>query len=176
MTRWFAKLNPAWLLIAFCGSRMCSIKRTGRWYIRFFPALQKEFGYSDAVVGLTGALFLWGIRTVFSASGFVFGDRYSKRVLVTASLGIGALYGAFGSFTPNGASLPRLPGTAWCLRVDVHARGYALMANAHGAATRSKAISIFGTSQLVGVAVGGSLSGYHRGEVPLARIVFCARA
>src|SRR4030095_479388 len=37
---------------------------------------------------------------------------------------------------------------------------YALMADAPGAETRSKAIGIFGTSQIVGVAVGGSLSGF----------------
>jgi predicted MFS family arabinose efflux permease len=35
-----------------------------------------------------------------------------------------------------------------------------LMANAHGPDTRSKAISIFATSQLAGVAVGGSISGW----------------
>jgi len=34
------------------------------------------------------------------------------------------------------------------------------MANAHGPATRSKAVAIFATSQMVGVAVGGALSGY----------------
>src|SRR5262249_12950437 len=37
---------------------------------------------------------------------------------------------------------------------------YALMAAAHGPKTRSRAIGIFGTSQLVGVALGGSVSGY----------------
>ena len=37
---------------------------------------------------------------------------------------------------------------------------YALMANAHGPDTRSRAIAMFGTSQMVGVAVGGSASGY----------------
>src|SRR5436190_21075253 len=38
--------------------------------------------------------------------------------------------------------------------------GYGLMAAAHGPQTRSRAIAIFGTSQLVGVALGGSLSAY----------------
>jgi predicted MFS family arabinose efflux permease len=37
---------------------------------------------------------------------------------------------------------------------------YALMANAHGPSTRSKAVAIFGTSQMIGVAVGGSMSGF----------------
>ena len=35
-----------------------------------------------------------------------------------------------------------------------------LIANAHGPETRSRAVALFATSQLVGVAVGGSLSGY----------------
>jgi predicted MFS family arabinose efflux permease len=34
------------------------------------------------------------------------------------------------------------------------------MAEAHGPETRSRAIAVFGTSQLLGVAIGGSLSGY----------------
>jgi predicted MFS family arabinose efflux permease len=37
---------------------------------------------------------------------------------------------------------------------------FALMASAHGPKTRSKAISIFATSQMLGVAIGGSLSGW----------------
>jgi predicted MFS family arabinose efflux permease len=37
---------------------------------------------------------------------------------------------------------------------------FALMANAHGPETRSKAIALFATSQLVGVAFGGSLGGF----------------
>ena len=36
--------------------------------------------------------------------------------------------------------------------------GYALIAAAHGPRTRSRAIAVFGTSQLVGVAIGGSVS------------------
>ena len=54
-----------------------------------------------------------------------------------------------------------MPRIARHFRVSLHACGiYALMANAHGPATRSKAIALFATSQMVGVAVGGSLSGY----------------
>jgi predicted MFS family arabinose efflux permease len=37
---------------------------------------------------------------------------------------------------------------------------YALMANAHGPETRSRAIAIFATSQMAGVAAGGTASGY----------------
>ncbi|MGH9626776.1 MAG: MFS transporter, partial [Bryobacteraceae bacterium] len=37
---------------------------------------------------------------------------------------------------------------------------YVLMANAHPPETRSRALAFFGTSQIVGIAVGGSLSGF----------------
>ena len=52
---------------------------------------------------------------------------------------------------------------------------YALMANAHGPDTRSRAIAMFGTSQMVGVAIGGSVSGYIAQHLELARLVLGAR-
>ena len=59
MTRRFANLNPAWLLIAFLWFAYVLNQADRQVVYTLFPALQKEFGYSDAVVGLTGALFLW---------------------------------------------------------------------------------------------------------------------
>ena len=159
MTRRFANLNPAWLLIAFLWFAYVLNQADRQVVYTLFPALQKEFGYSDAVVGLTGALFLW-VYGLCSPLAGVFGDRYSKRVLVTASLGIWSTFTVLSGLSPNGASLLACRALLGVSESMFMPAGYALMANAHGAATRSKAISIFGTSQLVGVAVGGSLSGY----------------
>ena len=45
-----------------------------------FPALQQEFGFSDAVVGLTGALFCGSTGCARRLSG-ILGDRWSKTKL-----------------------------------------------------------------------------------------------
>jgi hypothetical protein len=68
MTRPFAKLNPAWLLIGFLWFAYVLNQADRQVVYTLFPALQKEFGFSDAVVGLTRALFLW-VYGLCSAGG-----------------------------------------------------------------------------------------------------------
>jgi predicted MFS family arabinose efflux permease len=124
-----------------------------------FPALQKEFGYSDAVVGLTGALFLWvyGLCSPFAG---ILGDRISKRVLVTVSIAMWSIFTALSGLSPNGTFLLACRALLGVSESMFMPAAFGLMANAHGPETRSRAISIFATSQLAGVALGGSLSGY----------------
>jgi MFS family permease len=153
------RFNPAWMLIAFLWFSYLLNHADRQVVYTLFPALQKEFGYRDAVVGLTGALFLW-VYGLCSPLAGVFGDRYSKRVLVTASLAIWSTFTVLSALSPNGASLLACRALLGVSESMFMPAAYALMANAHGPETRSKAISIFGTSQLVGVALGGALSGY----------------
>ena len=124
-----------------------------------FPALQKEFGYSDAAVGLTGALFLW-VYGLCSPLAGILGDRISKPVLVTASVGIWSTFTALCGLSPNGAFLLACRALLGVSESMFMPAAFGLMANAHGPGTRSRAIGIFATSQLAGVALGGSLSGY----------------
>jgi len=151
--------DRAWLLIGFLWFAYLLNHADRQVVYTLFPALQRELGYSDAVVGLTGALFLWVYGLCSPVSG-ILGDRISKRVLVTASIAIWSTFTILSGLSPTGAFL------LWCralLGVSESMfmpAAYALMANAHRPETRSRAISIFGTSQLVGVAVGGSVSGY----------------
>src|SRR5215472_3995307 len=159
MTNGFARLNPAWTLIGFLWLAYLLNHADRQVVYTLLPALQKEFGYGDAVVGLTGALFLWVYGACSPLAG-IFGDRYSKRVMVTASLGIWSSFTVLSGLSPNGASLLACRALLGISESMFMPAAYALMANAHGPETRSKAISIFGTSQLVGVALGGSLSGY----------------
>jgi predicted MFS family arabinose efflux permease len=62
--------------------------------------------------------------------------------------------------SPNGAFLLACRALLGVSESVFMPAGYALMAAAHGPQSRSKAIAIFGTSQLVGVAVGGSFSAW----------------
>jgi predicted MFS family arabinose efflux permease len=121
--------------------------------------LQKEFGYSDAVVGLTGALFLW-VYGLCSPLAGILGDRMPKRVLVTASIAMWSAFTALSGLSPNGAFLLACRALLGVSESMFMPAAFGLMANAHGPETRSRAISIFATSQLAGVALGGSLSGY----------------
>jgi predicted MFS family arabinose efflux permease len=152
-------LKPEWLLIAYLW--LCYVLNHADRQVVYtlFPALQREFGYSDAVVGLTGALFLW-VYGLCSPLAGVAGDRWPKARLVTGSLIVWSGFTVLSGFSPNGSFLlacRALLGVSESLFMPA---AYALMANAHAPETRSKAIAIFATSQMAGVAIGGSLSGY----------------
>jgi predicted MFS family arabinose efflux permease len=153
------RLAPEWLLIGYLWGCYVLNHADRQVVYTLFPALQKEFGYSDAVVGLTGALFLWVYGLCSPVAG-ILGDRFSKTKLVVASLAIWSTFTVLSGLSPNGVFLlacRALLGVSESLFMPA---AYALMAAAHGPQTRSKAIGAFATSQLVGVAVGGSLSGF----------------
>jgi len=151
--------RPEWALIAFLW--VCYVLNHADRQVVYtlFPALQKEFGLSNALLGLTGALFLWtyGLCSPFAG---ILGDRWSKTKVVTISLIVWSCFTILTGFVTNGTLLltcRTLLGISESLFMPA---AFALMANAHGPSTRSKAIAIFATSQMVGVAVGGSLSGW----------------
>ena len=148
-----------WTLIGFLWVAYVLNQADRQVVYTLFPALQQEFGFSDAVLGLTGALFLWVYGICSPLSG-ILGDRWSKTNLVVGSLVLWSFFTVASGLSPNGPFLlacRALLGISESLYMPA---AYALMANAHGPATRSKAVAIFATSQMVGVAVGGSMSGY----------------
>ncbi len=123
-----------------------------------FPALQKQFGYSDTVLGLTGALFLW-IYGVFSPIAGILGDRWSRPKIVVGSLAFWSTFTILSGCAPNGTALLVCRGLLGISESFFMPAAFVLMANAHGPDTRSRAVAVFGTSQMAGVALGGSLSG-----------------
>lgn len=154
-----SRIPKEWALIAFLWVAYVLNQADRQVVYTLFPALQREFGFSDAVLGLTGALFLWVYGLCSPLSG-ILGDRWSKTNLVVGSLALWSFFTVASGLAPNGAVLltcRALLGISESLYMPA---AYALMANAHGPATRSKAVALFATSQMVGVAVGGSLSGY----------------
>jgi predicted MFS family arabinose efflux permease len=154
-----AWLRPEWTLLAFLW--VCYVLNHADRQVVYtlFPALQREFGYSDTVLGLTGALFLWVYGFCSPVSG-ILGDRYSKTKLIVGSLVVWSTLTLLSGLSPNGAFLLGCRALLGVSESMFMPAAYALMANAHGPATRSKAIALFGTSQLFGVAIGGSGSGF----------------
>lgn len=151
--------SARWTLLAFLWCCYVLNHADRQVVYTLFPALQQEFGFSDAILGLTGALFLW-VYAVSSPLSGVLGDRLSRIGLVTASLAVWSAFTLLTGFAQGTITLlacRALLGVSESLFMPA---AYALMANAHGTETRSRAIAIFATSQMVGVAAGGSASGY----------------
>jgi predicted MFS family arabinose efflux permease len=153
------RLSAKWTLLAFLWGCYVLNHADRQVVYTLFPALQQQFGFSDAVLGLTGALFLW-VYAVSSPVSGVLGDRLSRVGLVVSSLAIWSTFTVLSGMSQGAVSLltcRALLGVSESLFMPA---AYALMANAHGTETRSRAIAIFATSQMVGVAAGGSLSGF----------------
>lgn len=155
--RW--RLAPEWLLIA--GLWVCyALNHADRQVMyTLFPIVQKQFGYSDAVLGLTGAVFLWvyGICSPFAG---LLGDRISKTSLVVGSLVVWSSLTILSGLSPNGSFLLACRALLGVSEALFFPAAFALMAAAHPSKSRSKAIGFFVTSQPVGLALGGSLSGF----------------
>jgi predicted MFS family arabinose efflux permease len=152
-------IGPEWQLVAFLW--VCYVLNHADRQVVYslFPALQKTFGYSNAVLGLTGALFLW-IYGLCSPLAGIWGDSVSKSRLVVGSLIVWSTFTVLTGFSPNGSFLLGCRALLGVSESMFMPAAYALMAAAHGPATRSRAIALFGTSQLIGVAAGGSISAW----------------
>jgi len=124
-----------------------------------FPTLQKSFGFSNAVLGLTGALFLWVYGLCSPVAGII-GDRFSKTAIILASLTVWSMLTLLSGLAPNGQFLLGCRALLGVSESFFMPAAYALMAAAHRPATRSRALALFGTSQLVGVAAGGTASAF----------------
>ena len=148
-----------WALIGFLWAAYILNQADRQVVYTLFPALQQEFGFSDAVLGLTGALFLWVYGLCSPLSG-ILGDRWSKTHLIVGSLVLWSFFTVSSGLAPNGTFLLVCRALLGISESMYMPAAYALIANAHGPATRSKAVAIFATSQMVGVALGGSMSGY----------------
>ena len=150
--------RASWLLIGFLWVCYLLNHADRQVVYTLFPALQREFGFTNTTLGLLGALFFWVYGLCSPIAGLL-GDRFSKTRIIVGSLAVWSTLTILSGLAPNGGFLlvcRALLGVAESLFMPA---AYVLMANAHAPDTRSRALALFGTSQIVGIAVGGSLSG-----------------
>jgi predicted MFS family arabinose efflux permease len=158
------RLSPEWALIAYLWIAYALNHADRQVVYTLFPALQKTFGFSDTVLGLTGALFLWVYGACSPIAG-ILGDRFSRVKLVVGSLAVWSTFTILTGLAPNGAWLLACRALLGISESFFMPAAFALMANAHGPGTRSRAVAIFASSQMAGVALGGSLSGWIAQEL-----------
>ena len=151
-------IAPEWVLVAFLWFAYVLNHADRQVVYTLFPALQKEFGFSDTALGLIGALFLW-IYGAFSPIAGILGDRWSRPKIVVGSLVLWSFFTILSGFAPNGTLLLVCRGLLGISESFFMPAAFVLMANAHGPESRSRAVAFFATSQMFGVALGGSLSG-----------------
>jgi MFS family permease len=153
----------AWFLVGFMWVAYFLNYSDRQVVFSIFPILKSELGFSDTQLGLTGSVFLW-VYAICSPIAGQIGDRFSKRALVVLSLflwsGVTTLTGlSHSAFTL--LACRALIGITESLFMPA---AVALTANAHGPATRSRAIAVFDTAQLGGVVMGGWFGGFMAQE------------
>ena len=151
-------MKPEWALVAFLWVAYALNHADRQVVYTLFPALQRDFGFSNTVLGLTGALFLWVYGACSPIAGIA-GDRWPRANLVAGSLALWSLFTVLSGLAINGTMLLMCRALLGVSESFFMPAAFALMANAHGPTTRSRAVAIFASSQMAGVAIGGSMSG-----------------
>jgi MFS family permease len=151
--------SRSWGVVAllFAAFALCYVDRQSAFAI--FPVLKRELGFSDVQLGLVGSLFGWSYALSMPLAGRV-ADIIRRDRLVVASL-------VLWSFAALGTARSDSPGAflAWRVVMGVTESLYfpaaiAIIGVLHRGATRSRALSIHQSAQMVGIVAGGWYGGW----------------
>ena len=124
-----------------------------------FPLLHKEMGFSNAQLGLAGTLFTWTYSLAMPFSGRM-ADLFSRRKLIVTALVLWSLATLMtGLTTTVGLFLFSRICMGLCESLYVPA-AIGMITQAHPGATRSRALSIHGFAQYLGITTGGWYGGW----------------
>lgn len=128
------------------------------------PALRRDLHFSDTQIALTGTVFTWVYCFSMPFSGRL-ADVVRRDRIIVASVILWSLAtlatGLSNSVVPFLASRAAM-GITEALFMPA---AVALVASAHGGATRSRALAIFATGQFAGIALGGWYGGWAADHV-----------
>ncbi len=124
-----------------------------------FPVLQKELGFSYAQLGLVGSMFIWVYALCMPLAGYI-ADATRRDLLIVASM-------VLWSVCTLGTALSHTPASflTWRAAMGVTEALYypaavGLLAAAHAGPTRSRALGIHQSAQMMGVVAGGWFGGW----------------
>jgi MFS transporter, Spinster family, sphingosine-1-phosphate transporter len=149
----------AWVLLAVSWLTFVLAYMGRQCIFSIFPVLQKELGFSNAQLGLTGSIFLW-VYSFGSPLGGLVGDRFTYASVAQWSVVVWSLTTLATGFAISAEmvlGLRALLGATQCVFVPA---ALAAIASVHPGTTRSKAFAIWGTAQLTGIVVGGWYGGF----------------
>ncbi|MBL8213762.1 MAG: MFS transporter [Bryobacterales bacterium] len=153
-----------WTPIAFLWAAFCLAYMARQSLYSTFGLLRSELGFSEAQLGLTTTVFNW-VYGISNALGGSVADRVSKRNVIAGSL----VFWSISLVVTSAATSPgmllagrSLMGLAQSFYIPA---ALALIASLHDSGTRSRAITLHGTGQSVGVMAGAYYGAAVSGEV-----------
>jgi MFS family permease len=124
-----------------------------------FPVLRSDLGFSDTQLGLVGSVFIWTYSLVNPLAGRL-ADLLRREDLMTASIVLWSLsaLGSASSASPAQFLFWRA-GMGITEAMFVPA-ALSRIGAAHPGATRSRALALYSTGQMVGIVIGGWFGGW----------------
>jgi MFS family permease len=151
--------REAWRVVAllwFCGFFNYADRQA---VFAVFPLLKADFGLTtDAAKGLIGSAFMVVYALASPLTGWIV-DRGSRRWLVAAGLGFWSLICALTALARNLPQMLLFRAAEGLGESFYFPASMSLLADHHGPATRSRAMSVHQTSVYAGTAAGGLLAG-----------------
>lgn len=149
----------AWVLVALLSVAFVINYMDRQVVFAIFPVLRQELHFSETQLGLVGSLFTWTYSLAMPFSGRL-ADIFPKHRMVIASLLLWsiatvttALSRDIGEFLVSRVFM----GLSESLYVPA---AIALITQAHGATTRSRALAVHGLAQFSGITLGGWYGGW----------------
>jgi MFS family permease len=124
-----------------------------------FPLLEEEFGLSKAQLGVLGSAFMVVYALAAPFAGYVV-DRTSRRLLIVAGLIFWSIVCAATGLARSFRQLLAYRAAEGLGESFYFPASVSMLADYHGARTRSRAMSLHQTSVYAGTALGGALAGY----------------
>jgi MFS family permease len=123
-----------------------------------FELLKSEMNLSDVQLGIVGASFMWVYAAIGPLAGLV-GDRVNRKALIIAGLVFWSLITIATALSTRYSHLVLFRALEGFGEAFYFPASMSLLSDYHGAATRSRAMSIHQSSVYAGTIAGGSVAG-----------------
>ena len=124
-----------------------------------FPLIQKQFGLTDAHLGLLGSVFFWVYALLVPVAGAL-GDRWRRKNIILAALLIWSASTATSGLVGGFVLLLVFRSLTGAGEAFYYPAANSILSDCHGRSTRALAMSIHQTSVYVGIVGSGTLAGY----------------
>jgi predicted MFS family arabinose efflux permease len=151
--------RPSWRLIVLLALAFALNYADRQFFFSALPKLHIELALSDAELGLAGGVFAWSYAIAMPLAGYM-ADRIARLRLVIAALFLWSL-----STLGTSLSLSLSQLLFWRVMMGITEAlflpaAFAMIPMIYPAEARSRAFSILGVAQFVGLALGGTWGGW----------------
>ncbi len=124
-----------------------------------FPLIKEQLHLSDVQLGIVGASFMW-MYAIFGPFAGWLCDRLPRRTLVLGALIFWSLVTAATAMAHNYVQLVLCRALGGLGEASYFPAAMSIISDYHGAATRSRAMSLHQSSVYAGSIAGGAVSGF----------------